>query len=200
MAKAAFHKGQRVFVKPMGTYALVEQVLPHWVKGVEEPLKIHYDVGFGRDFSAHELVADVEQPREIATSEDARWRILRMRSRWEFGNAAQKNPSNKTFPVIVTDALDWGGWRVPKAEFDRDPDKIEFQALVMVNAMELLRVARDLVAFAEEAGPKAPAGLGIVAGKAQAVLQSIYRSPGAPPEAPAEDDVSPQLRRLSLRD
>jgi hypothetical protein len=63
MAKAAFHKGQKVFVKPVGTYAFVEQVLPHWVKGVEEPLKIHYDVGFGREFAAHELMAEMEELR-----------------------------------------------------------------------------------------------------------------------------------------
>ena len=35
MAKAAFHKNQKVFVKPVGTWAVVEQVLPQWVKGLE---------------------------------------------------------------------------------------------------------------------------------------------------------------------
>ena len=30
MAKAQFHKNQRVFVKPVGTWALVEHVVPHW--------------------------------------------------------------------------------------------------------------------------------------------------------------------------
>lgn len=200
MAKAAFHKGQRVYVKPVGTYALVEQVLPHWVKGVEEPLKIHYDVGFGRDFSAHELVADIDPNRQINNADESRWRILRMRSRWGFEGAEHRGPANDTFPVIVTDALDWGGWRAPKAEYDRDPERIEFQALVMVKAMELLRVARDLVAFAEDIGPEAPAGLGAVASQADAILQQIYKAPGAAPSTPVEDDVSPQLRRLARRD
>ena len=55
MAKALFSKGQRVFVKPVGAWATIERILPHWVKGVEEPLKVFYDVGLGRDFQGHEL-------------------------------------------------------------------------------------------------------------------------------------------------
>ena len=45
MAKAKFHKLQRVFVKPVGTWAHVEAVVPKWVKGCEEPIKIAYDCG-----------------------------------------------------------------------------------------------------------------------------------------------------------
>jgi len=55
MAKALFHKNQRVYVKPVGTWALVERVVPHWVKGIDEPIRIHYDLGLGREFSADEL-------------------------------------------------------------------------------------------------------------------------------------------------
>ena len=36
MAKALFHKNQKVFVKPVGTWAIVERVLPQWVKGMDE--------------------------------------------------------------------------------------------------------------------------------------------------------------------
>ena len=50
--KAQFHKNQRVYVKPVGTWALIERVVPHWVKGIDEPIRIHYDVGLGREFSA----------------------------------------------------------------------------------------------------------------------------------------------------
>ena len=42
MAKAQFHKNQRVYVKPVGTWALVERVVPHWAKGIEEPLRVYY--------------------------------------------------------------------------------------------------------------------------------------------------------------
>ena len=43
MAKAKYHKAQRVFVKPVGTWAYIEAVVPKWVKGCEEPIKIAYD-------------------------------------------------------------------------------------------------------------------------------------------------------------
>ena len=48
MAKAQFHKNQRVYVRPVGTWAVIERVVPQWVKDMDEPLRIHYDVGLGR--------------------------------------------------------------------------------------------------------------------------------------------------------
>jgi hypothetical protein len=120
----------------------------------------------------------------------------------EFENAPKRGASGNTFPVIVTDSFDWGGWRVPKAEYDRDPEKIEFQAQVMVKAMALLSVARDIVALADDLGPNAPVGLGAIASAAQDSLQDIFRqyAPEPAPAANDEDDVSPLLRRLSRRD
>ncbi len=38
MAKAKFHKAQRVFVKPVGTWAYVESVVPKWIRGCDEPI------------------------------------------------------------------------------------------------------------------------------------------------------------------
>ena len=58
MAKAQFHKNQRVYVKPVGTWALIERVVPHWAKGIDEPIRIHYDVGLGREFAAEELLSE----------------------------------------------------------------------------------------------------------------------------------------------
>ena len=75
MAKAAFHKNQKVFVKPVGTWAVVEQVLPQWVKGLEEPLKVHYDVGLGREFSASELVADKSAQSDDELADIENWRV-----------------------------------------------------------------------------------------------------------------------------
>ena len=65
MAKAVFQKHQRVFVRPVGTWAMVEQVKPQWVKDVEEPVKVFYDCGLGRDFSAAELAAYDRHPNRI---------------------------------------------------------------------------------------------------------------------------------------
>lgn len=87
MAKALFHKNQRVFVKPVGTYALVEQVIPHWVKDVPEPLRVTYDVGLGREFTGGELVSESKlNERNGLASDDIEaddWRIFRMKNRWQ---------------------------------------------------------------------------------------------------------------------
>ena len=40
MATALFHKNPAVYVKPVGTWALIERVLPQWVKGMDEPLRV----------------------------------------------------------------------------------------------------------------------------------------------------------------
>ena len=69
MAKAQFHKNQRVYVKPVGTWALIEHVVPHWAKGIDEPIRIHYDVGLGREFAAEELLS--EEPLGDKTPGDA---------------------------------------------------------------------------------------------------------------------------------
>ena len=75
MAKAQFHKNQRVFVKPVGTWALIERVIPQWTKGLEEPIRILYDVGLGREFGADELQADAEH-MSVAVGEGGDWRVV----------------------------------------------------------------------------------------------------------------------------
>ena len=40
MARAQFHKNQRVYVRPVGTWAQIERVVPHWTKGLEEPIRM----------------------------------------------------------------------------------------------------------------------------------------------------------------
>jgi len=78
MAKAKFHKSQRVFVKPVGTWAYVEAVVPKWVKGCEEPIKIAYDCGMGREFSQEELEEEsIASHIHPANGGGGTWRILR---------------------------------------------------------------------------------------------------------------------------
>ena len=60
MAHAQFHKNQRVYVRPVGTWAQIERVIPHWTKGLEAPIRIHYDVGLGREFTPDELQAETD--------------------------------------------------------------------------------------------------------------------------------------------
>ncbi len=179
MAKASFHKGQRVFVKPVGTWAGVERVMPQWVKGVEEPLRIAYDVGLGREFQAHELAAEDREPARPDLLETENWRILRAANRLSNGAQDSHHPFPGTFPVVVTDEKDWGGWRVPMAEYDRDPERIEHQARLITNALRLVRVARGLIEFAQDQPHETPPALTDLAKQSEIVLDAIYHDPGA---------------------
>ena len=177
MAKAVFHKGQRVYVKPVATWAMIEHVQPQWVKGVEEPLRVTYDVGLGRDFQAHELAAEDREPTKPDLLETENWRILRSVNRLSAEARDANHPFPGTYPVVVTDEKDWGGWRVPMAEYDRDPGRIEHQARVMANALLLMRVARELIEFATDHPHETPAALQDLARQSEMVLSAIYHDP-----------------------
>lgn len=185
MARALFHKGQRVYIKPVGTWSLVEKVNPHWVKDVEEPLRITYDVGLGREFAASELASEAAMRGPEARSEKIaldNWRIFRTKNRWQQCDAATAaHPYPGTFPVVMTDDLDWGGWRVPSAEYDRDPNRIEFQARVLVNAPEMLRTIRKLADYVAKHPNDAPNELKSMARNSARLLRHVYEI--EPPEA-----------------
>src|SRR6201986_2136361 len=126
MAKALFHKNQRVYVKPVGTWALVERVVPHWTKGLDEPLRVYYDVGLGREFAADELQPEqsLAQPGGLDKSFEG-WRVTRARNKWQPAEDCSRHPVPGTYPVVITGDAEWGGWRVPGAEYDLGPEKIE---------------------------------------------------------------------------
>ena len=90
MAKAQFHKNQRVYVRPVGTWATIERMVPQWVKDMDEPLRIHYDVGLGRDFAAKEL-----ETEEVATlshlDRDGGGHVVRVANKW-------RAPTNANHP------------------------------------------------------------------------------------------------------
>jgi hypothetical protein len=180
VAKSLFNKGQRVFVKPVGAWASVERIMPQWVKGVEEPLKIFYDVGLGREFQAHELAPEARESRPSALdhtlAED--WRLARLRSRWQDQAESTRlnHPHPGSFPVVVTDERDWGGWRVPAAEYDRAPERIEFQARVIMNALKMLRMTRDLARFGAEYETAMPESLRDLLSTADEILASVYET------------------------
>lgn len=149
MAKARYHKNQRVYVKPVGTWALIERVLPHWTKGLEEPIRIHYDVGLGREFGAEELQAEAQNSGTIDSGGE-NWRLIRARNKWQAPEDCTHHPYPGTFPTIVTNENDWGGWRVPGSEYDLDPHRIETQARMIVNNLRLLNITQRLITFVGE--------------------------------------------------
>ena len=172
MAKAQFHKNQRVYVKPVGTWALIERLVPQWAKGLEEPIRIFYDVGLGREFGAEELQTEQKTPDEAAPTGE-RWRIVRGRNKWQSPEDCSRHPIPGTYPIVMTGANDWGGWRVPGAEYDLDPAKVEQQARLIANAPRLAEFARELVDWARHSGEELPATLVQLAHAAQDILTEV---------------------------
>ena len=87
-----------------------------------------------------------------------------------------------TFPVVVTDEKDWGGWRVPMAEYDRNPERVEHQARVMANALRLMRVARELIEFTQDNPHETPRALSELAQQADMLMAAIYHETTARPD------------------
>jgi hypothetical protein len=58
MAQTQSHKHQQVYVKSVSTWALIERAVPYWTRDIDEPIRIHDDIGLGREFAAEELLND----------------------------------------------------------------------------------------------------------------------------------------------
>lgn len=198
MAKALFHKNQRVYVKPVGTWALIEQVLPKWAKGLDEPIRIYYDVGLGREFGAEELIAEgSDQEREDIPGDS--WRIVRARNKWQAAEDCSHHPFPGTYPTIVTQSKDWGGWRVPGAEYDLDPHHVELQARIMVNGPKLLKMAENLLEFAEANSENLPFELNKLTEDCKAVLRYVNEEHAAAyPNGEVSGEVDQEMEIQSV--
>ena len=181
MAKALFHKSQRVFVKPLGTWAVIEQVVPHWVKDVNEPLRITYDSGLGRPFHAHELVSEQAVHNQNRVSDDdegmmlEHWNVERRLIKWRPSEFGVTLPNPGTYPVVATDEGGTGGWRVGGAEYDRDPQRVEHQARMIVHTPDLMRLARKIAEFASANPDELPLELKQAAQNCAMILRDVYR-------------------------
>jgi hypothetical protein len=186
MARAQFQKGQKVWVECVGAWAHIEKVQPVWAKGFDEPVRVTYDIGLGREFLAHELLLPVE---DEAATDVGQWRLLRARNKWQLAEDTPHHPFPGTYPVVVTDPADWGGWRVPGAEYDRDPDRIEFQARLIAAAPQLMALAQSLIDAVAESPDDAPPESLTLARQARDILKSVTDVLAAPPET-----VAPKIR------
>ena len=84
--------------------------------------------------------------------------------------------------MVVTDRADWGGWRVPGAEYDRDPEQIERQARLIAAAPRLMQLAQEVVDLVADAPEDAPPAVLALARQARDVLQGVNRVLEAAPE------------------
>jgi len=174
MARAQFHKNQRVYVRPVGTWAVIERVVPQWTKGLEEPIRIFYDVGLGRDFGADELQAETSIA-PLGEAGEEFWRVVRAPNKWQSEAETTTHPYPGTYPVIVTGEADWGGWRVPGAEYALSPDRVERQARMIASVPRLAAIVKKLNEWARQANVEIPAALSETlreSGEAAAYLES----------------------------
>jgi hypothetical protein len=183
MARAQFQKGQKVWVECVGAWAQIEKVQPVWAKGFDEPVRVTYEVGLGREFLAHELMLPAE---EETASDLGRWRIMRARNKWQATEDCAHHPQPGTYPVVVTDAEDWGGWRVPGAEYDRSPERIEVQARLIAVAPRLMNLARELMESVAESPEDAPPELLRLAKQARDILAQVTETVAPGGDAPRE--------------
>ncbi|HET9161484.1 MAG TPA: hypothetical protein VFN88_12805 [Caulobacteraceae bacterium] len=179
MAKAQFHKNQKVWVDSVGAWATIEKIVPVWAKGFDEPVRITYEVGLGREFHGHELRAEEATEDALFDGDGGSWRILRARNKWQSDEDTASHPFPGTFPVVVTDKRDWGGWRVPGAEYDRDPGRFERQARLVAAAPKLLKLAKDLHDFVAENADDAPNELVNMARKAAGLIRHVSELPAS---------------------
>ena len=173
MAKATFHRHQRVYVEPVGTWAVIDKVNPTWIKGFDEPVKVTYDCGLGRDFAAEELVAESDSDQDPDSPAGGNWRLMRARNKWQSPDESRNHPIPGTYPIVVTDINDWGGWRVPGAEYERDPDLIEMQARLIAASPRLLKLAKDLKDYVRLNGEDMDDDLIALAKRAEQLRQHI---------------------------
>ena len=52
--------------------------------------------------------------------------------------------------MVVTTDRDWGGWRVPGAEYDLDPYRIEHQAQLIVRAPLFMKLLEEFLQLADQ--------------------------------------------------
>lgn len=191
MAKAQFHRNQKVWVESVGAWAVIEKLTPIWAKGFNEPVRITYDVGFGREFLASELRPEEANDGDAAL-DIGEWRLLRAKNKWQSPEDCRHHPFPGTYPVVVSDKQDWGGWRTPGAEYDRDPRKVETQARLIAAAPRLLQIARDMYAFVTEMPEDAPEEMQDLARRAGAVIRGLYEIPAAPEASASSTSTSDQ--------
>lgn len=179
MAKAVFQKNQKVWVDSVGAWATIDRIVPIWAKGFDEPVRVTYDVGLGREFHAHELKPeDRVEDADGGTGGDG-WRLMRAKNKWQQEADCVHHPFPGTYPIVVTDPADWGGWRTPGAEYDRDPTKIERQARLIASAPRLQAIARELIALVAESPDDAPPAVLEMARRAAAIERYVQEVPSA---------------------
>jgi hypothetical protein len=148
--------------------------VPVWVKGCDEPFKVAYDCGMGREFAPEEL-----EQESVALQNGGNgmvggeWRVMRGQNRWKSAEQCGHHPFPGTHPMVVTTENEWGGWRVPGAEYDLDPYRIEQQAQIIVRAPVVLKLLEQFLQHADQEPENLGDGLTKLAQLARRILDEV---------------------------
>ena len=107
------------------------------------------------------------------------WHVVRGQNRWKSAEECGHHPYPGTHPVVVTTDREWGGWRVPGQEYDRDPHRIERQARMIASSARMLDVVRALARAAQDYPGELPADLVRLSRDAVAILRYVDDTPAA---------------------
>ena len=101
---------------------------------------------------------------------------MRARNKWQPSEDCARHPIPGTYPIVITGQAEWGGWRVPGAEYDLDPLRIERQARLIASVPLLENFAHELVEWARKSGEEMPIALADLAHQAQDILANVDKS------------------------
>jgi hypothetical protein len=99
--------------------------------------------------------------------------MVRSRNKWKSPEECSHHPYPGTHPQVMTGDTDWGGWRVPGAEYDLYPEKIEHQARMIVNAPRMAALLSVLVEKTKLEPENVPDDVASLAHEANAILRYI---------------------------
>jgi hypothetical protein len=150
MAKAKYHKSQRV-VREAGRHL-----------GLCRGRRAEMDKAARSRSRLPTIAAWVANSRKELEEESAAlqttavnglggaWRVVRGHNRWKSAEQCGHHPHPGTHPMVVTTERDWGGWRVPGAEYDLDPNRVERQAEIIVRALIFMKLVEEFVEYADQ--------------------------------------------------
>ena len=87
------------------------------------------------------------------------WRVVRARNKWQSNEESALHPYPGTYPVVITSENEWGGWRVPGAEYALSPTRIERQARLMTCTPRMAAIIKGLAALEKIPAADVPATL-----------------------------------------
>ena len=130
-------------------------------------------VGLGRDFVATELQTEESTTLSQVDPTMEEWRVVRAQNKWRSAEECSSHPYPGTFPVIMTNTVEGGGWRVPGTEYDFAPERIEMQARIMASGPQFMGMLRRLVDYANTNPENMPNDLMELAHDAETSLKQV---------------------------